>query len=90
MPTRSEPDKDRPPRRNKRIDVPVDEELYNRAKRKAGSLSRLRAAVRAFLDLWSDNELRQGLPEEEIERQEVRAKKRKLKPKKGNQAAEDD
>jgi hypothetical protein len=70
----------RPPRRDKRIDVPVDPDTYDRALKKAGKLSRLRAVIRAFLDLWADNEI-QEVPEEEIVKQERRAKKRK-KPKK--------
>ena len=66
----------RPPKRKGRLDIPVDPGTLDRARKKAGSLKKLRAVVRAFLDLWSDNEM-QGPPEEAVKEQERRAQKRK-------------
>lgn len=74
-----QPIEPRPPKRKARLDVPVDPDTLDRARKKAGSTKRLRAIIRAFLDLWTDNEMH-GPPEDAIKDQERRAKKRK-KPK---------
>jgi len=72
----SPPNEPRPAKRKARLDVPVDANTLDRARKKAGSTKRLRAIVRAFLDLWGDNEM-PGPPEEAIQEQERRAQKRK-------------
>ena len=75
----------RPPHRNKRFTVPLDDETYNAAVRKANnSPSRLRAIVRLFLDLWSHDEWPPAMDfsEADIKEQERRATKVPRKRKK--------
>lgn len=71
-----QPNAPRPPKRKTRLDVPVDPDTLDRAKKKAGSMKRLRAVVRAFLDLWVDNEMH-GPPDDVVDDQQRRAQKRK-------------
>jgi hypothetical protein len=66
----------RPPYRKARLDVPVDFETLDKARRRAGGETRrLRAAIRAFLELWGNHKL--DLPEKDIDWQAQRAQKRR-------------
>jgi hypothetical protein len=80
----------RPPKRKARIDVPLDPQLLDEARKKAGKLpdpdpkkpsspeSKLRAAIRSFLRLWVEGELPDPDPET-FEQEKKRAKKRSKK-----------
>jgi hypothetical protein len=78
------PQDKRPPHRNRRFTVPLDDETYEAAVKKATSPSRLRAILRLFLDLWSHDEWppEMDFSEEDIEEQARRAKKVPRKRKK--------
>lgn len=66
-------DQQRPPKKRARIDVPIDQPTLDDARKKAGSLRRLRAVIRALLSFWLTDEYR--LSKDDIAEHERRAKK---------------
>ncbi len=74
-------DEERPPHKDDQLNVPMDAGLHDRARKKAGGDSRLRAIIRAFLDLWSSGEY-PDLPDDVIEKHQRRAQKIPRKKKK--------
>lgn len=66
----------RPPPRDNNFTVPLDDEMLESAVRKAKSPSKLRAVIRSFLFLWTNNEYPE-IPEDLLARQEMRAQKRR-------------
>ncbi len=68
-------DDERPDYRAERFTVPMSSEDYEAAVKKAGSPSRLRALVRAFLRLWSSDEIPEVVPDDLINFEMRRAQK---------------
>ena len=71
----------RPPHKKDQFTISVDEALHTAARDKAGSESRLRGVLRAFMSLWSSGAY-PDLPEEAIAAQMRRAQKIPRKKKK--------
>jgi len=67
----------RPPHRNKKLTIAFDDEVYDQAVEKAGSLARLRAIFRLFANLWGSNEWppEMDFQDSDIEEEMRRAKK---------------
>lgn len=66
---------ERPATRGNNFTVPMDDEMVEAGVKRAGSKSRLRAVMRAFLFLWVQDEYPTP-PDDVIEQQGRRAKKR--------------
>lgn len=75
--------KRRPPPRDNRVTIALDDKTYRESVAKAGSPSRLRSILRIFLGLWSVDEYPPpDMPfytEADIEEDQTRAKKRPRK-----------
>ena len=71
----------RPPHKKDQFTISVDESLHESARAKAGSASRLRGVLRAFMSLWSSGAY-PDLPEEAVQAQMRRAQKIPRKKKK--------
>lgn len=67
---------ERPAPRERTISVPVDRELYEATVKRAGGRHRLPAWIRALLRMGADDELPFEVPEELIEQESRRARKR--------------
>ena len=71
----------RPPHKNDQFTISLDEALHTAARDKAGSASRLRGVLRAFMSLWSSGAY-PDLPAEAIAAHMRRAQKVPRKKKK--------
>ncbi len=72
----------RPPAKDHKLNVRVDDELYQLAEAKAKARgSTISKMVRAFLTLWAHDETPPGWPPE-LPEQEIRAEKRPRKKRK--------